>query len=446
MVTVNSMRKNNFYKSALILISILFFIPEITFPQSGNQNTLTLDEAIQLTINNYPLIKQEQEKIKAVDYKIEQQKSFYYPNIEGQAVYSRIGPLPSFDFAGEQLILAPADNYNLNIFLNEQVYDFGKRAAEVDLINSYKQSASDNVDLVKSNLSYQTLMTFYSILFIEKSIAVKDTQIAALNAHLGVTNKRIESGSATDYDALSTQVRISQAQSEKIELLNQLKQQEITLNQLLGVAQDTTLTINGDFSAPSAINNVDSLINTAFQKRFELKLAEDELTTSHLQENVASLGNAPTLNAALGYGLKNGYEPNLDAIRGNWIAALSVNVPVFNGFLTKYQEGEAKVNSNVSELQITTLKRNIISDVQEATSNLNSNLDKLNSTLTQVSFAEQTVQRAVSRYNSGVGTNLDLLDAETSLAEARFFYLRDLYKSILSSYQLGKAVGDVIYK
>lgn len=430
----------------LIIIIVLTIFSNLSFGGVTGPDSLTLDHAMKLTIENYPLIKQEQEKIKAVDYKIEQQKSFYYPVVKGEADYSRIGPLPSFDLGGEKLILAPANNYNIELILNEEIYDFGRRGVSVDLANSYRQTAYDNVTLVKSNLSYQTLITFYSILFIDKSIAVKDTQIAALNAHLDVTNKRIESGSATDYDALSTQVRISQAKSEKIELLNQLKQQEINLNLLLGFEQDTTLTIAGEFSAPSKISNVDSLIEIAFQKRYELKLAEDEVNTMHLQENLAGLGDAPRLNATLGYGFRNGYEPNLDVMRGNWVAALSLNVPVFNGFLTRYQEGEAKVNSSVSELKISTLKRNIISDVRDAASNLNSNLEKLNTTLTQVEFAEQTVLRALNRYNGGVGTNLDVLDAETSLAEARFFYLRDLYLGILSYYQLKKAVGDVIYK
>ena len=86
-----------------------------------------------------------------------------------------------------------------------------------------------------------------------------------------------------------------------------------------------------------------------------------------------------------------------------------------------------------------------MSEIQQAQSGLNSNLDKLESTLTQVNFAKETVQRAIARYKNGVGTNLDLLDAETSLAQARLFYLQDLYRSILSSYQLKKAVGDVIY-
>lgn len=431
--------------SKIILMVLLFLITKSNYAQSTKVDSLTLNKAIELTINNYPLIKQEQEKEKAADYKVEQQKSFYYPNIYGEASYTRIGPLPSFSFAGNTLELAPANNYNFNIVAHQQLYDFGKRDASVDLINSYKQSALDNVDYIKANLSYQTLQSFYSILFLKKSITVKDAQIEALNEHLTVTNKKIQSGTSTDYDALSTQVRISQAQSEKIELLNQLNQREIILKKLTGVVQDSSINIKGDISAPGSTANLDSLINIAFQNRSELKLAKDKLNTSHLQEHLASLGDMPSLNATLSYGVKNGYEPNLDALRGNWVAALSLNVPIFNGFLTRNKENEAKVNSSEADLNIVTLKRNVIAEVQQALTNLNSNLDKMNTILTQVIFAKETVQRAIARYNSGVGTNLDLLDAETSLAQARLFYLQDLYRSILSSYELKKAVGDIIY-
>lgn len=429
----------------IILIVLLFLITKTNYAQSSKTDSLTLNRAIELTINNYPLIKQQQEKVKATDYKVEQQKSYYYPNIFGEANYSRIGPIPSFSFGGNTIELAPANNYNFNVILNQQLYDFGKRDASVDLVNSYRQSALDNVDYIKSNLSYLTLQSFYSILFLNKSITVKDTQIKALNEHLSVTNKKIQSGTSTDYDALSTQVRISQAQSEKIELFNQFKQQEIILKKLIGIQQDSLINIKGDISAPATTANLDSLINIAFQNRSELKLAEDKLNTSHLQEHLANLGDLPSLNATLSYGVKNGYEPNLDVLRGNWVAALSLNIPIFNGFLTRNKENEANVNSSEADLNIVTLKRNIVAEVQQALTNLSSNLEKLNTTLTQVNFAKETVQRAIARYNSGVGTNLDLLDAETSLAQARLFYLQYLYRSILSSYQLKKAVGDIIY-
>ena len=445
MKTGKSMSKKFNQSIHLLIVFMVCLTTKVNYAQVQPADSLTLNQAIALTINNYPLIKQQQEKIKAIDYKIEQQKSYYYPNIEGLATYARIGPLPSFSFGGESLVLAPADNYNFNIVLNERLFDFGKRDASVDLVSSYKKSAFENVKQVKNDLSYRTLQSFYSILFLKKSIAVKDTQLANLEAHLNINNKKIESGSATDYDALSTQVRISQAQSERIELVNQLKQQEIMLKQFLGVSQDTTLNIKGDFSAPKFFLNTDSLTNVAFQNRSEIKLAEDELNTSHLQEHLAGLGDLPNLNATLSYGVKNGYEPNLDILRGNWVAGVSLNVPIFNGFLKKNKEGEAKVNSSVTELKITTLKRNIIAEVQQASNNLNSNLDKLYTTAAQVNFAKETLKRAEARYNNGVSTNLDLLDAETSLAQARLFYLLDLYKSILSYYDLKKSVGDIIY-
>jgi len=437
--------RNEFYFTKLLLIISLILCSEMGFGKTADPDSLSLNKAIKLTIQNYPLIKQQQEKIKAAEYKIEQQKSFYYPDITGEADYARIGPLPSFVFGGEELILAPADNYDINVGLNQQIFDFGKRDASVELMKSFKQSASDNVDLIKSNLTYRTLQTFYSILFLQQSISVKDTQIASLNAHLDVTNKKVQSGTATEYDALSTQVRISQAQSEKIELLNQLKQQQIILNELLGVPQDTTLIIKGDFLAPSSIMNLDSLTTVAFQERPELKLAEDELNSSRLQEHLVSLGDMPSLNAHLSYGFKNGYEPNIFVLRGNWVAAVSVDVPLFNGFLTSNKVSEAKVNSSTAVLNIVTIKRTIVSDIQQAMSDLNSNLDKLKSTLTQVYFAQETVQQSIARYNSGVGTNLDLLDAETSLAQAKLFNLQDLFRSILSSYELKKAVGDILY-
>ena len=154
--------RNKFYLSnKSILIILLTLVSKFSFGEIGSPDSLTLNQAIKLTIQNYPLIKQQQEKIKASDYKIEQQKSYYYPYVEGQANYARIGPLPSFEFGGEELILAPANNYNFDVSVNQQIYDFCRREASVDLMKSYKQSASDNVDLIKSNLSYQTLQTFY---------------------------------------------------------------------------------------------------------------------------------------------------------------------------------------------------------------------------------------------------------------------------------------------
>ena len=105
MKTRNSMMTTFINHGKIILIVLLIFVSQSNYAQSSKADPLTLNKAIELTIKNYPLIKQQQEMTKAADYKIEQQKSFYYPDIFGQATYTRIGPLPSFSFGGNILEL-----------------------------------------------------------------------------------------------------------------------------------------------------------------------------------------------------------------------------------------------------------------------------------------------------------------------------------------------------
>jgi outer membrane protein len=429
----------------LLITASIFLIAEIVNAQAIHNDSLTVQDAIDLTIKNYPLIKEKQEELKAAEYKIEQQKSSYYPKLEGEVDYSRLGPLQTIEFGGIAFNLSPAYNFNTDLLASATLYDFGKRNSEVELYSSMEQSTKDDINLVKTSLAYQTVGTFYTIIFLNQSVAVKDTQIAALQEHLRITNKKIESGSSTDYDALSTDVRISDAQNEKIELQNEARDQEIQLRKFLGLTQDSILNITGNFDLSNYSLNYDSLLTVAFLQRPELKLAYDAVNTAKMQKNIAGKTDMPSLNAELSYGIRNGFEPDLDVLRGNWLAGISLQVPIFNGFLRRYKEDEAEANLDESSIKITEVKRQITADVQQALNELKSNLDKLNTAKTQVNFAEQTVERARQRYESGVGTNLDLLDAETSMAQARLLNLQVLYKCILSNYMLRRAIGDKIY-
>jgi outer membrane protein TolC len=181
------------------------------------------------------------------------------------------------------------------------------------------------------------------------------------------------------------------------------------------------------------------------QQRPELKLALDSENSAMMQQNVAGLGDMPVLNIMLSYGLKNGYMPNLDAIRGNWVAGVGVNVPIFNGFRTSANEEEACANLKVLEEHTAQVKKDITSEVQQAVEDLKIRIDKVSSTKIQVNYAEASIQRANIQYRNGVATNLDLLDAEDSLAQARLQFLQAVYDAIISNYNLKKSVGDVIW-
>ena len=428
-----------------IFVSSLIFIFSVSFAQKPENNSLTLKDVIKLTVQNHPLIKQKEDELQAAQFRVEQQKSSFLPDVIGVASYTRIGPIPAFAFGGENLELAPANSYNVSVLVHQTLYDFGKRDLQVDYTTSFMKSIKDNEDLIKNDLSNQAVRFFYGILFLGKSIAVKDTQYSALQEHLKITELRIKNGTATDYDALSTKTRMIEIKNEKLELQNEKNKQELYLKELIGLDRKKEINIIGYFDLPNYDLNSDSLLSVAYNQRPELKLVTDARNTANLQKEIVSQIDKPVLKADLGYGFKNGYEPNIQVMRGNWFANVSVDIPIFNGNLTENKVNEAGATINAADKKIDQVKESISTDIYQAIGDLKMSVEKLNSTKDQIDYAKKSLERAKVQYERGAGTNLEVLDAETALTQARLLNIQAMYKSIIGYYFMRKAVGDKIF-
>ena len=143
--------------------------------------------------------------------------------------YARLGPASAYHFWGQGFQLYPLNNWDEHLGDQGTIYDFNKRNKSVDLAASQVTTAQDRLELAKSGLSYRTIQTFYAILFLEKSIQVQDEEIKNLNDHLLMTQKKVQAGSATDFDVLTTQVRVAAAENSKINLQNNLENTKVCL-------------------------------------------------------------------------------------------------------------------------------------------------------------------------------------------------------------------------
>lgn len=429
-----------------IIITLLLssFIAGNGYSQQKAVDSITLQQAIKMTLTNQPLLNEAIEGVNAAEAKIKENNSYYYPRVNGEVSYTRIGPIPTIQFGGAGFTLAPNNNYDVHIFASQLVYDFGKRDALTDLVKSYKLSSKDKLDLIKNRLSYKTIRLFYSILFAEKSIKVKDEEISTLKKHIELTNKKVKSGSATDFDVLTTEVKEAAVKNEKLDLENALNKGKIYLKNLMGWSSDNNLNLSGEFKKIIFKVNADSLVEEAFQKRPEITLAKDAGKSAVLFKNVVSLTNKPALRVIASYGFKNGYEPNLDVLRGNWTAGINASIPIFNGNLRKAKVEEAEAKLKSSSAKILEIKRKIKTQVEQAVSDLKSSISKIKTNELQVKHAEDAVSRAEIRYRDGVITNLDLIDAETSLSEAKLLRLRVSYENVINTYSLMEAVGNKI--
>ena len=424
-------------KLLITLSSILLIFINTAYAQ----DSLTVRQAVQRVLQIHPAIEQGLANTRAAEARVSQTSSAQLPDITTEAAYTHIGPVPAFFFGGQNLVLAPEDNYDAHIIGKYTVYDFGKTSASVDLSQSRVQSSRDMIELTKSNLALQTIRTFYSIVLLRKSLLVQDEQIAALHEHLAVTQKRVTAGSATNFDVLTTQVRVAASQNQRVEILNSFQKQESILRQLLNFQANTPILVQGSFEQDSITLNIDSLVQVARQQRPEMKLARDAEQSAQFQKKFSSLGNMPSLNVNVAYGLKNGYEPNIYALRGNWMWGVQARVPLFDGGRVSHQEEEAQASVQAEQAHSRDVERQVRSDVEQVAADVQAALAKVQISEVQLQQAQEAVTIARTRYETGSITNLDLLDAETAESTAKLTRLQALYRFVLSKYELERATG-----
>ena len=419
----------------------------VIFGQNNTESggAITLNQALRLSVQNRPLLKQKEEELNSLHYRIEQQKSAYLPEVDAQISYLLMGPVPAFSFGGKDLDLAPANNYNAVLAARYILYDFGKRDAQMESLRSHQQTIADEQNLIKLNLTNQTVRVFYTILFLKQSITEKYAEAATLKEHLKITEGKIASGTATEYDVLSTKTRLADNENAIVELKNEQAKQEIALKELIGMQRKAPVTVAGEFFTVPVVANADSLMEVALAQRSEFKLITDAQNSAKLQKASVSLMNQPVLNGQAVYGIKNGFEPNIDVLRGNWAVGISLGIPIFNGNLRENREMEIESGVLASDQKMEQTKQSINTEIFQALNDLASNNEKLTITDKQIAYAEKSLERATLQYESGTGTNLDVLDASTMLTQARLIHLQVMFRGVLNFYTLKNAVGDKLF-
>jgi outer membrane protein len=231
-------------------------------------------------------------------------------------------------------------------------------------------------------------------------------------------------------------------ESERIDARHALESQEIRLRELTGLSSDVPINLRGEFATQEVSLEEDSLIAEALRERPEIMLAHDAEATSRARLHLVSLDNKPKLALNVAAGLKNGYEPNLNEWRKNYAAGLQLNVPLFNGFKTKHDKAAAVADLSSARAHTSDIEQQIRASVLQAIAGVNSSMEKTASAEAQVYQAEKAVSLAGVRYEAGVITNLDLLDAETTLSEAKLIRLRAQYNFTISLVELDRAIGE----
>jgi len=418
-----------------------------SLPSINTKDSLEFRQVLKQVLETHPMVLKAKEGITAAEAGIGLAKSAWYPNIDAEAGYTRIGPVPTITIEHLGSIeMAPGNNYSGALTIGQTIYDFAKTKRNIKLEESNRELSEKNVEMVRQKLTLLTAMSFYSLIYLQEAINIKDVEINTLNEHLDFVKRKNETGSATQYEILTTQVRISAAENQKVDLETSRKSQLGNLNSLLDLPVNTLLHVKNSFIPVNPGTQTDSLINYALDHRYEMVIAKLNQQHADLKLSAVKIQNNPAFRAFAKGGVNNGYFPNLDQPVLNFAAGVVFKVPLFDATRRKYNLIQATSQINVSKDETDLTKRQISTEVNESECNITAAQQKIKQGELQVKQAEDALALAKVSFNAGVITNLDLLDAETSAAESRLTLLKARVDYAVSLVKLDLSMGIPLTK
>ncbi len=410
-------------------------------PQPGN--VLTLDEALQIALENHPSIRASKERIGAQEAVVGQQMAAYYPLINMNNFY-RTG-----NQSGTSTGVTPNafDTFFSAGSVNLVLYNFGKREGNV-------QSARDTLDA--TNFNYKTTVdgvifgvkqSYFTYLGLRAIVKVREDT---------VKNRQLLARQAQGFYDVGTRARIDVARAESnlylaeadlITAQNAVKVAWVILKNAMGVrdlperplVEDVTMT-----PIPYALDEAKQL---AFASRSELKSFDAQRRAQDQLIAVARRGHLPDIIFDGNYRRSNTSivtpgNPSTFPLVGGWQIQLSFVVPIFDGFRTTNRVQETLHNYYVINAQEELQRQQVALDVEQAYLRLEELHERIRANEAAANAAKENLDLANGRYEVGVGSIIEATDAQNLYTDAQTTYIRTLYDYKIAEAQFIRAIGQ----
>jgi len=281
---------------------------------------------------------------------------------------------------------------------------------------------------------------FFNVLRDQAQAAVYEQQVAADTESVRVTQARVTAGAAAQYDLLTAQTTLSNAQQQLSSARNTLTLAQVNLNNLLGVGPDEVIGLEEPPTPPlTQTFNTQRLTQTAIVRRPELHQADNNVLIAQRLIKLAGVSLLPSLSI-VGNGNYNGHVSGNSSHDTVSLSAV-LGIPLYDGGTTRAKVKEAQSDLRSQEITRDQLRENVSIEVRQALSNINDAQTRAASAGVGVAQAQEAYRLATVRYQNGIGTILDEVNAQAQLAQARTNLLNAQYDYQTSLAQLTRALG-----
>lgn len=330
--------------------------------------------------------------------------------------------------------------YSQGINVSWDIWTFGKVEGAIDAARYQKNIADLNVYKTEADTKLAAVQAYYQYLEAIKLAEVQAQSVTDYASHLNNVQQQFDAGIVAKLDVLSSNVSLANAKQKSIAADNTRDVAEANLNNIMRVPMNTTLNpLDKNFPEPEFDLTMEQAILMAQKYRWELVEADYGVKAAQASLRSAKAGYLPTVSVGGGYSWE---EASMTAVdKDDWAVKGVLSWSLWDGGATQASVKKADAAVKTAQETLLQAREKIELEVRQDYLNVLSYKEQIRAAEASVAQAEEAYKIATVRYSSGVGINLDVLDAELALNTARTNYITALYNYNIGLATLEHAMG-----
>jgi len=323
-------------------------------------------------------------------------------------------------------------------------YLVGLQAAKV-----YGELSAKSLDRSKIETNVSVSKAYYGVLINRERILLLDANIERLNKNLIEVRALNQNGFVKKIDLNRTELIYNNLKTERE---NTQRLIDLSLNLLkfqMGMPVAENLIVNEKISEINFQPNLEIGDTTNYENRIEYSLLKTQVKLNELNNKLNKSANLPTL-VAFGSYSQNIQTNNFNKIFSSetpsfptTIIGLSLNVPIFSSGKRYYKTEQSKLEILKSNNTLNNFKNVVDLETQSSKTNYTNSIQSLDNQKKNMALADEIVKVTRIKYEQGIGSSLEVTNAETELKTAQNNYLSAMYDTLITKIDLEKAKGNI---
>lgn len=334
------------------------------------------------------------------------------------------------------------NSFSNGLTLSVPIYTGGRLENAVDAAEIALESSRLGVDDTRQQLRMDTTNSYYSILQSQNQVTIYEQTVESLEEHLKNVKAQYHVGTVAKSDVLRSEVELADAQQSLIKAENARELSVSNFNNVVGLPLDTDVRVTEELGYEKYDLVLADCIAYALEHRADGKQAQLAIDAAEEYKSIAKSGYRPTLAATASNGWSDSDFPGTED--ESWQIGAKLSWNLFDSGLTRAQVRQAEADIEAAKEQARQKQDAIQLEVRTAYLDVKEAEKRIHTSSVSVEKAEEDLKIARVRYNAGVGTNLDVMDAQVALTTAKTNYVQSLYDYNTSKAELDRAMGIII--